>query len=193
MWAEGYRLCQPSVPKECWPMRPELQSFSREARVWIFNFFFKILFIYSWETEREAKTQAEGKAGSPMTSLMWDLIPGPQGHALSRRQTLNHWATQASPDLDFYLFIYLFFIFSDLDFLKKLPRFSVTDFQIFFKNMRGTNRNPKQIREPMKTCPHIKLLLPTRPEPNPPPPPAAGSPPVTPPPSLKMCLVLGVF
>ena len=29
-----------------------------------FFFFFKILFIYSWETHREAETQAEGEAGS---------------------------------------------------------------------------------------------------------------------------------
>ena len=27
-------------------------------------------------------------------SLMWDTIPGPWGHTLSRRQMLNHWATQ---------------------------------------------------------------------------------------------------
>ena len=27
---------------------------------------------------------------------MWDLIPGPWNHALSQRQTLNHWPTQAS-------------------------------------------------------------------------------------------------
>ena len=31
-------------------------------------------------------------AGPPM----WDLIPGFQDHALSLRQMLNHWATQAS-------------------------------------------------------------------------------------------------
>ena len=30
--------------------------------------------------------------GSPM----WDLILGPQDHALSQRQTPNHWATQVS-------------------------------------------------------------------------------------------------
>ena len=29
-------------------------------------------------------------------SLMWNSIPGPQGHDLSRRQTLNHWPTQVS-------------------------------------------------------------------------------------------------
>ena len=29
-----------------------------------------------------------------MGSLMWDSIPGPQDHALSQRQMLNHGATQ---------------------------------------------------------------------------------------------------
>ena len=34
-------------------------------KCWIFLFFFfKVLFICSWETERESETQAEGEAGS---------------------------------------------------------------------------------------------------------------------------------
>ena len=42
------------------------------------------------EREKEAETQAEGEAGSmQMWSLMWDLIPGLQDHALGGRQTLN--------------------------------------------------------------------------------------------------------
>ena len=32
---------------------------------------------------------------SPVGSPMWDSIPGPWGHALTPRQTLNHWAPQA--------------------------------------------------------------------------------------------------
>ena len=31
---------------------------------------------------------------------MWDSIPGLQDHDLSQRQTLNHWATQVSPEND---------------------------------------------------------------------------------------------
>ena len=38
-------------------------------------------------TQGEAET--EGKAGSMEGARMWDLIPGLQDHALSRRQTLN--------------------------------------------------------------------------------------------------------
>ena len=41
-------------------------------------------FLFIHERHREAETQAEGEAGS-----MQDLIPGPQGHDLSRRQMLN--------------------------------------------------------------------------------------------------------
>ena len=70
-------------------------------------FFFKILFIHSWETQREreketGKERERGRdtgrgrsrlhAGSPM----WDLIPGPQDHTLGWRQALNRWASQGS-------------------------------------------------------------------------------------------------
>ena len=59
------------------------------------------------DTQGEVETQAEGEAGS--LSPMWDLIPGLQDHALSRKQMLNPWATQAS----------LFFLF----FFKKMYSF----------------------------------------------------------------------
>ena len=35
------------------------------------------------ERQREAETQAEGKAGLIAGSPTWDLIPGPQDHTLS--------------------------------------------------------------------------------------------------------------
>ena len=54
------------------------------------------------DPEREAETQAEGEAG-PRGSPMRDSILGLQDHALGRRQTPNHWATQAS--LNFFLLI----------------------------------------------------------------------------------------
>ena len=38
------------------------------------------------DTQRKAETQAGSLQGSPMG----DLIPGPQDHALSQREMLNH-------------------------------------------------------------------------------------------------------
>ena len=57
----------------------------------------RFFFIYSWEihTERGRDT-GRGRSRLHAGSPMWDSIPGPQDHALSQRQTLNHWATQAS-------------------------------------------------------------------------------------------------
>ena len=49
-----------------------------------------MLFIYSWETQRErAETQAEGETGSIQGARYgtWD-------HTLSQRQMLNLWATR---------------------------------------------------------------------------------------------------
>ena len=64
----------------------------------VFFFFFKTLFIYSQETQRERSgdigrgRKSRLRAESPMQ----DLILGFRYHALSHRQTLNHSATQAS-------------------------------------------------------------------------------------------------
>ena len=66
---------------------------------WVFSFlfFFKILFIPSWETHRErGRDTGRGRSRVLAGSLMWDSIPGLQNHALSQRQTLNRWATQVS-------------------------------------------------------------------------------------------------
>ena len=59
-------------------------------------FILKILFIYSWETERErgrdiGRGRSRLHAGSPML----DSVPRPQDHTLSQSQMLNPWATQA--------------------------------------------------------------------------------------------------
>ena len=48
------------------------------------------IYLFMRDPQREAETQAEGEAGSPM----WDSIPGPQDHDQSQRQTLNHRVTQ---------------------------------------------------------------------------------------------------
>ena len=60
-------------------------------------YFFKILFIYSWQTHRK-RQRHRGRSRLHAGSPMWDSIPGPQDHALSQRQMLNHWATQAPPN-----------------------------------------------------------------------------------------------
>ena len=64
------------------------------------NFFVCVFFkdfIYLFMRKREAETQAEGEAGSMQRARCGTLFWGIQGHALSQKQTLNHWATQASP------------------------------------------------------------------------------------------------
>ena len=55
-------------------------------------------FIYSWdrETERERERHRQRGNQAPCRSLMWDLILGLWDHALTQRQMLNPWATQAS-------------------------------------------------------------------------------------------------
>ena len=60
--------------------------------------FFKILFIYSWETLRErGRDIGRGRRKLTSRSPMQDLIPALQDHALGRRQVPNLWATQMSP------------------------------------------------------------------------------------------------
>ena len=51
------------------------------------NNFFKILFIYSWEIEKErGRDIGRGRSRLLAESPTWDLIPGLQDHALSQRQ-----------------------------------------------------------------------------------------------------------
>ena len=68
-------------------------------RVWFKKkvvFFFKILFIYSWETQRERQLEAEGEAGSLQGARSGTLSLGHWDPPLSWRQMLNCGATQAS-------------------------------------------------------------------------------------------------
>ena len=62
--------------------------------VFLFSFVKFYLFIHERFKEREAKTKADGWAGSLAGNLMWNLIPRPRDHNLSQRQMLNHRATQ---------------------------------------------------------------------------------------------------
>ena len=58
------------------------------------HFFFKILFIYSWETQRERSRDTDwGRSSLHAGRPMWDSILGLQDHALGWRQVLNHWTT----------------------------------------------------------------------------------------------------
>ena len=58
--------------------------------------FFKDFIYLFMRDPKEIETQAEGEAGSLGGSPMQNSIPGPWDYPLSRRQMLNHWATQAS-------------------------------------------------------------------------------------------------
>jgi len=51
------------------------------------------------QRQREWQAEAEGEAGSPQSrgSLMWDSIPGPWDHDLSRRQTLSRLSHPGTP------------------------------------------------------------------------------------------------
>ena len=70
----------------------------------ILFFFLKILFIYSWETQRESGRDT-GRERSRLHAGR-DSIPRLQDRALGQRQALNRCTTQESP---FFLnFIYLF-------------------------------------------------------------------------------------
>ena len=58
-------------------------------------FVLKILFIHERHTERD-RDAGRGRSRLPVGNLMQNSIPGPQDHALSQRQMLNHQATWAS-------------------------------------------------------------------------------------------------
>ena len=64
----------------------------------IFFIFLSFFFlIYSWESHTERGRDTDrGRSRLHARSPMWDSNPGIQDHALSQRQALNHWATQAS-------------------------------------------------------------------------------------------------
>ena len=62
-------------------------------------FFFLRFYLFAHEkhTERErGRDTGRGRSRLHAGSLMWDSIPGPRGHVLGWRQTLNCWAPQAS-------------------------------------------------------------------------------------------------
>ena len=48
-----------------------------------------------WDSDRDT---GRGRSKFHAGSRTWDWISGLQDHALGRRQALNHWATQGSPE-----------------------------------------------------------------------------------------------
>ena len=64
--------------------------------------FFKILFTYSWAHTHRGRDIGRGRGRLPVGNPIQDSIPGTWDHDLSRRQTLNHWATQVPPNLQCY-------------------------------------------------------------------------------------------
>ena len=73
-------------------------DFSLKISVLLITFhflFFLIFHLFMRDTER-GRDIGRGRSRLHAGNLMQDSIPGPQDHDLSQRQTLNHWATQAS-------------------------------------------------------------------------------------------------
>ena len=61
----------------------------------IYMKFLKIFYLFIHERQRErgketGRDRSRGRSRLHAGSPMWDLIPGPQDHALSQRQMLNH-------------------------------------------------------------------------------------------------------
>ena len=100
-WQASWKLGQRESIVPCWERKLMGHNGRRKGRCWFgtefeygFIFFLRFsLFIHEGQREKEARDR---KSRLHARSPMWDLIPGLWDHALSRRQMLNHWATQAS-------------------------------------------------------------------------------------------------
>ena len=81
----------------------DINSFTSSFNSKMCLFFFKDLFILERHRDR-GRDIGKGRSRLPVGNGMRDLIPGPQDHALSQRQTLNYWVTQvALPDVLYWL------------------------------------------------------------------------------------------
>ena len=70
-------------------------------------YFLKILFIYSWKTQREkGRDTGRGRSRLPGGSPMWDSIPEPQDPRITTwsKAEFNHWATQVPQSRTCHLF-----------------------------------------------------------------------------------------
>ena len=96
----GSYACKGS--REMWSTYTARRRKNLDEQLIRLGFFFKILFIH----ERHRDT-GRGRSWLHAGNLMWNSIPGPWDHDLSRRQMLNHWATQVS-QVYLFLKVYLF-------------------------------------------------------------------------------------
>ena len=128
-----------------------LEILNFQTRGLPFSFSFFLNFIYSWDTQREAETQAEGEAGSLQGNLMWNLIPGPRDHHLSQRQMLK-----AEPPFHFLL--------GSADHIAELNLWARTKWVFFWTShwqfLRETVEEEKQaFRMPRSHCAYRRLEL----------------------------------
>ena len=65
------------------------------------SFFFKILFIYSWQTQRNRQRHRQREKQAPCGEPVVGLDPRIPGSWPEPRQTLNHWTTQVPQWLHF--------------------------------------------------------------------------------------------
>ena len=102
-------------------------SFSKNHVRWglfLCSLFFKILFMYSWKTDRERQRHRQREKQAPCGEADAGLNPWPPDHALSQRQTLNCWATQVS--------LFLLFLTSLISFKYFLPSHFISPIDLSF-------------------------------------------------------------
>ena len=106
--------------------------------------FLKILFIYSWETQREAETQAEGEAGSLRGSWCgtWSQDPRIRSRAKGRQSTTEPPRRPLISSFIFYFFIFYFYFYFFKDFI----------YLFMIVTQRETERQRHRQREKQAPC-----------------------------------------
>ena len=100
-WTKVY-LCTVSKNKSFVEKFNTINTISRLHSTHFIYLFLKFcLFIHETHTER-GRDIGKGRSRPPTGNLMGNSIPGPQDHDMSQRQTLNHWANQASLKLGYF-------------------------------------------------------------------------------------------
>ena len=65
-----------------------------QFKSWLLLLFLRFYLLIHERHREWGRDTGRGRSRFPGRSLIQDWIPGPRDHDLSRRQTLNHWATQ---------------------------------------------------------------------------------------------------